>query len=345
MREVFAFLVTLALQGDGQPSAEKVLELALKQRQAITKFTGTFKCDMEKNNAQTRKFAFTFWLDGKKLRQDKLVGNRITDCRNCEKDGQFIHFNSTKVQGNPVSMEFGTMPGDGKKGDTNYQNMFFYDPRVFGLQTASIDNFHAYALDTLLGGADRTAPSLEKTRWNGQEAYLVQFTRTTSQAKVSFWIVPEMDYSVVQVESAGTVAGKSFNQSLKCEMERYGKPGVWFPKSYVAEGALEGKSAWKEKMQISDVKINEAIPADTFRMVGMNIPAGWPVHGSALPNKNKRYEWDGTDLVERKAANKRDRPKNASESPSSHKNGMLLTAAGGLSVFGATALAIFFWKR
>lgn len=341
-------LAAVLLGGEGPPSAEDVLKLAMKQRQSISKFAGTFKFAVEEPNAKKAKYELNFriWLDGIQLRQDDLTDGQARGIRgrNCEKEGQYVHApNLVKEAGGKVAIQFGTMPAEGKKGDHNFGNIFFVDPRVVGLQADTAGVLYHYKLDSELGRADRTAPTIEKTKWNGHDAYLVRFTVKTTKTTCAFWIVPEMDHSVVRIEYEG--AGK-YAKSLKCEMERYGKPGTWFPKSYQAQLVVDGKLRWRDSMELSDVKINEPIPADTFQFVGMNIPEGWPVHGSAVPFKGKWATWDGKKLVEPEPRKKKAQPKEMSaEAPDGPPRGLLLTASAGFAVVGAIALSLFFWKR
>ena len=96
-------------------------------------------------------------------------------------------------------------------------------------------------------------------------------------------------------------------------------------------------------MEVSNVQINEALPPDTFRFAGMNIPAGWPVRGSALPEPRKLYEWDGNAIIDPGA--KKAPPVKMSSATEPPNRATLLTAAGGLSVCGAVVLGVYFWKR
>jgi hypothetical protein len=290
-------------------------------------------------------------LDGSKLRQDLLVAESAKEikCRNCEKEGQFVHFLKTETTKGPVYMEYGSMPGDGRQGDPNYRNLFFIDPRVFGLRASRAGQMHAHQLDAILGKTDRTPPSLEKTKWNGNEAYIVRFTATSGpKAKFAYWIVPEMDHSVVRCEHEGQDdAGKKYLASLKCEIEKYGKPGIWFPKAYVAEGTSGEKSLWRETMHLTDVKINEDLPPDTFKLIGMNIPVGWPIYGTAVPDKNKKYKWDGSKMIESTPPNAKDQPKQTASAPLEEGSAktILLTAAAALAVSGTVALGLYFRNR
>ena len=134
MTEFLAFMCLACGQAEVKaPDAEEVLKLALKQRQAITKFAGTFKFSLEKNDAKNTSlgYAFRTWIDGNKQRQDLLnAGDTLNvECRNCEQEGQFIRFHSVESPKRIVSIEYGTMPRGDKKGDHNYGNLIFTDPR------------------------------------------------------------------------------------------------------------------------------------------------------------------------------------------------------------------------
>ena len=288
-----------------------------------------------------------WFLDGDKLRQDRLDNGKIEDlkCRNCEKEGQFIRFIN---QGKPVYMEYGTMPGDGRRGDGNYRNLFLIDPRVLGLMATTAGVLHPYQLDSILATTDRTPPTLEKNKWNGKDAFIVRFeAKSGPKIKYALWIVPSMDYSVVQsAKESEDGSGTKYASILKCEMEKYGKPGTWFPKSYAAEDVSVGKTLWREKMELSDVTINEPLPANTFKLAGMNIPVGWPIYGSALPDKRKRYKWDGSKIVESDSPKAKDQPKSSSAAPTNGTpRGVLLAGAGGLAIAGTLTLGLFFRKR
>ncbi len=324
-------------QGAKTPDPGEILELALKQRQGIKTFAGTFRWTLTKSGGTTSDWGLRLWLDGKRLRQDRLAGEGVKEitCINCEKEGQFIQFHSA----DKVSVQYEKMDS------ANYRDIMLVDPRVVGLQTAQSGFLWNYKLDTSLGSADRSAPTSEKTKWNGIDGYVVRFKQTTTGRKLTYWIVPSMDYSVVRVDFEITGKNVITTRSLKCEMEKHGKPGVWFPKSYVAEEYKGGKLTWSEKLAITDVKINEDLPVDTFRFAGMNIPAGRTIYGNALPTKrSKIYQWDGKEIIEVDRAKNKEPTKEMSEA-SPVNRGMLLAGAGGLSVVGAVALCRVFWPR
>jgi hypothetical protein len=350
MFSIFPLVVAATLsQG---PTADEVLKLAIKQRQAITRFSGTLRFRVEEpesNRAKEFERTYRFWLDAIQLRQDELSGEQVLaiNCRNCEKKGQYIRCPTmNKDERAKVSIEFGSMPGEGRKGDANYHNMFLLDPRVIGLQAETVGVLHHYKLDTELGRTDRGPATLEKTKWNGHETYLIRFVVKTTKVKYSFWIVPTMDHSVVRIDCEGE--GK-YLKTVKCDMDRYGKPATWFPKSYVAELVVDGKLRWRDSMDLSDAKINEPVPASAFQLSGMGIPEGWPLNGSALPFKSKKGTWDGQKLIEAEIRTKKSAPpkKELSVAPSdlTPPRGLLLGVGAVMAMVGAIALTLFFWKR
>jgi hypothetical protein len=335
------------------PTPVKVLELALEQRRSVSQFAGTFQINTQQpqNKGKETTASFRIWLSGNQLRHDTFRGAIVNRniCRNCEKDGQFIRYHNAKFANKSVYLEYGTMPGNGRAGDPNFRNLLFIDPRVMGLQPSSAGALHKFTLDGTLGSTDRTAPTLEKSKWNGHDVFLVRFAVTTyGKPKRTYYIVPAMDHSVVRVDFERTDdGGRKFAGSLKCDMMRYGKAGIWFPKSYLLEAFVDGKVHVRETMKLTDVTINEPLPANTFRLAGMKLPVGWPIRGSALPNKNKAYEWNGKSPVEEKPA---PAPKGSAEDVFSESSGaprrnVLLAAAGTFAVAGAFALGAFFWKR
>lgn len=346
---ILGFAMSFGQEPPKMPTGEEALQLALKQRQAITKVAATFRSRMEKpgqkepwQGKSRPEWSVRFWLDGNKLRNDELTAPHSFQCLNCPKDGQFIFFMNIKPDpAHPVvAVELRKI--------TNAGTLNLTDPRVLGLQTVDRGLLWSYKMDSLIGRADRTKATLEKGKWQGHDCYIVRSELSTApKSKIAWTIVPGMDHSVVRIEAENkTKENKGWSGKCESVMLRYGKPGIWFPKSCVIESSVEGKVEWRDMIEVTDVTLNEALPATAFSLAGMDIPVGALMKDTEAPNK--LYKWDGKNPVEVETG-PRNRPTDSSPPEESQSGKMprtgLFAASGSLAVFGAVALGLFYRKR
>lgn len=331
------FATALSHSDTEPPSGEQILQLALKQRQAITKMTATFNGVLEQPDKKppTKKTVSRYWIDGNQLRNDRPT--EILSF-NSPKEGQYIRFHPSGPTGPKVALVIGLIKEPRGM-------LFSVDPRVLGLQPARNGHLWLYKLDTFLGRADRTKPTLEKGKWKEHDSYIVRFALTTGvENKWTYTIVPALDHSVVRVEYENKDGSKGTCES---EMQRYGKPGAWFPKRCVSElRKKDGKLEWRYTTEVVDVTINEPFPVDPFQLPGMNIPVDTPIHDDSVPDK--LYKWDGKKIVERetpkKVAETREEMSFAQGDEGS-KRTLLLAASGGFALAGVIAVGFVYRKR
>jgi len=348
---LLAVTVGLAQRPAQLPSGDEVLQLAIKQRRDITKVMATFRSVLEeretKESSKKRKKAppelrIKFWLDGTKLRNDRLPGSPAIECLNCPREGEFIR----SLGGKPDTLQPTVTVYLGKISQGGAAPLT--DPRILGLQPVYRGIMYSYRIDTIMGRADRTKPALEKGKWQGHDCYVVRLELTGPKTKFAFTIIPAMDHSVVRVEAENRRPDNTV-WSATCEsaMQRYGKPGWWFPKSCITESKVDGKLEWRDTVEVSDVTLNEPLPAKVFSLSGMDIPVGAIVMDTSSPGK--LFEWDGKSVVElpqppSKKTGTSETPSQAQQRRNPPRT-MLFAASGSLGVLAMVALGLFYRKR
>jgi hypothetical protein len=210
---------------------------------------------------------------------------------------------------------------------------------VFGLvPTPSLVLFH-HRIDSILGEMNRTKPALERARWKEHDCYIIRYTNLMkSKPKVAIWVVPSMDHSVVRIEVESSSDGDHSKTWIESDLKRYGKAGIWYPTSCTYANYKNGNLHQRELIEISEATLNEPIAPDTFRMIGMDIPPGTPVSGSALPPR--RHLWDGRAIVRQAMPAVPESPP-----PQSSANRSLLLVAGLVLMFVATTFVYLFFRK
>lgn len=300
---VLLFASVLAQDGPKTPGAEEVLEAAISQRRAITRGTVKLRFVSEypirvENPVTTGEMQL--WVDGHRLRSDishtfdpKEPLWRNSYGLNCQKEGHYVIYSEPKGK-EQVSVRLGKIGDENQKG-----HLAVADFRALGMNPAGIaGTLRHYQLDSELGRADRTKPTLERARWQENECWIVRYTWLTApKGKIAIWIVPSMDHSVVKMELEIQSMGRHEKEVAEFNLKRYGKKGIWYPKSCTYVAHHDGKFFSKAATEVLEATFNEPIPADTFGFAGMKIPPGTPVNGSGVPAVG-RYVWDGRDIVE-----------------------------------------------
>jgi hypothetical protein len=128
--------------------------------------------------------------------------------------------------------------------------------------------------------------------WKGMDCQRIDYSLTKG-VRVHIWVVPAWGPSVGRIEMENEVAGRHYVESIESDNHQFGTANIWFPQSCVYESLRDGKSVEKEEVKVEVQSLNEPLPADTFRLAGMDIPVGWPISGYRLEGMST---WDGKEI-------------------------------------------------
>lgn len=263
----------LLLLGSGfaPPSAEEVEKAALDARSQIRSIyvklsvkTEWFPAPSEADQVSRREI----WLSGNKIRGEIIrdkgpdVGVRFIDCTNSEADGWMISA-SNRLNSASYTHPIGT------KGRPELEHTS--DPRVLGYSPSQFTLLRSVRLDSVLGNPGRTAPTVENTMLGGTECMLLKW-RTNLKEDVQVWVAPSKGHSVVRIDVVGPGGELERTRStIRSELQPIADSKFWYPKKVWLERHNGNALETKELVEVSEVRINHAIPAETFTFAGVKL--------------------------------------------------------------------------
>lgn len=215
-----------------------------------------------------------FWKDSDKQRLDYISGGgkrggiRFIECRECERAGWGV---TATDMPNVVADVF---PLEGA-GEAKVNQCL--DLRPLGY-TAGILAFSNGRMDQCVGMANREQLSVREEELDGARCSRLQWV---SKVKVRFdvWVCPAKGNNVVRIDATPTpTPGEPAVQiSVRSEVVPVAASGLWYPREVVFDQKRGGKTERWEKIAVTEVKINEPIPPETFSLAGMNLAPQTPV--------------------------------------------------------------------
>jgi hypothetical protein len=318
------------------PSAAEVERRALEHRRSIR--SAHVVCKQKTYDAGAaspdRERVTTIWYDGMRIRADILLSyqkgappHREVDCLGCERPDHYVAYGEQKVEGGVLALE--CRPVDKRRPPT----LRVIDPRLIGMAPDSSPNLRKYHLESFLGRADRSPPTVEASNWKGEKVWRVSYS-DFKNVQYRIWIVPDYGYGVTRIEAEWNASGKHFLDSIESEYSQVGTMGFWFPTRCIYERIANEKPVEKEVMDIEFVSINEPVDPGAFQLSGMNIRPNTPITGIHGP-RGEELIWDGNELVPEVLL-----PLNKYVSGSSWRQKLLF---GNAVIFGLIA-AFFLWR-
>jgi hypothetical protein len=279
------------------PSAETIEQAAVNQRRALKSGDVTIRYQSERwikpiwriDVTERIRFAQEKTRIDSWEPQGKLDYDFRSTCRNCEKENSWLTF--VKKGPNHVGAV------EVKPITPNQPPSFLYDVRLLGIAGGDHFTIMNRNFNTILGMTDRDKPSLERSTWKGQEAWLIKYTKPRLRGQmVRIWIVPGMGHSVARMEVEGTSVSKDGTYHYlsldESELRQYGEKGVWFPASRLHELKYDGKLVARELAEVKEAVFNEPLPPDTFNFSGMDLAQGAKIVG--LEKSGRVLTWDGS---------------------------------------------------
>lgn len=228
------------------------------------------------------------WLDEPRLRVDvrlKYPGASETQreviCRNCEADDTSMHFFRPGV-----ALLFKPMA----KSD----EPMLVDPRLMGLAPCNSPNLSKWHFESFLGREDRENVSSEEGTLNGRPCRVIKY-RTLEGVNIRAWIVPEWGPSVAKFEQDSRFPELHSFSVVECSYRRDPSSQIWYPETYAFRRLLNDQLKEEEHTKVTVHSINTPIPAETFRLIGMDIPPATLIAGP--PDTSLSGEWNGKSIV------------------------------------------------
>ena len=168
-----------------------------------------------------------------------------------------------------------------------------FDVRVLGFLTTGL--LAQGDIGKLIGHPERSNLSMVDETLEGipcKKICFVILNAKKNPVKNSFWIAPEMGYSVIQNESSRD----RFRSYTKLVVKEYRNTGLWFPVSSISEALDDGKRLTYEKLTIDVLSLNEPLDAKYFTIGNLNVLPGTRVTGIPTPD-NVKLIWDGKEIT------------------------------------------------
>lgn len=276
-------LLVLQLPAQGDLPARPAVEIeraAVQARQRITRASGKFRTEVRFRYGKPSALDVTrtIYLDGEKLRYRHTSTENgkpkvdIIRCFRCEDDNSYVDHLLPTDKGQRLAVRLARI------GKGTFKELDLIDPRMPGMVPYAFADLRHFHLQSVLLYPDRTDPVVERLRWRGRPCYVVSFT-TNEAGKPSYkaWVVPEFDFGVVRMEKTHDADGKRISSWSESEFRRWGRAELWYPAKLVSEADVDGKPYVRESTVVSDLTLNEPLPANTFRLAGLGFPDGTAV--------------------------------------------------------------------
>lgn len=283
---------------------EEVEQAFVKERSALISGRLTIQGEVETTVPRPfkEKWKRFFWFTPDRFRCEKItIGKqdsfRQIFCENCERDGYFVYFDERHLQPGSRTNPIVIQPLNLAKGWSDIK----FDPRIIGISSQSLHAYYLLTLSNTIGRTDRTPPVLEKVRWKDRDAYQVSYKLKKTDALVRTTYVPDMGYSIVRSELDAIYNNPhmTFKRIMEAEPAKFGKTQVWFPRTVSMQRFINGNKVEQFFLEVTDAAFNEAIPAKTFKLIDMAIPAGAGID-LMYPEAQGYYFWDGQKIVQDK---------------------------------------------
>jgi len=292
----------LGAQADGnRPDAESLFNeyrLSFNSGHVVLSYT------VEKSGQTRREGTYSIWYSGKQYRCDHAESGkpltRVVYCENCERENHYVHLDAALLRPEsrsvPLTVQLMKSTDGGRLGAD-----FRFDPKLVGVGPSSPDTYGQIKLSDLLCRTDRTKPTWEKTLWRGKNASKMAYQMNGGASFHWITFVPEMANSIVKREfevRSQRPDGTSLpiKLTMECELAQFGVKGLWYPREVHIRHRRGDAITEDSKLVINEAKFNEAIPASTFTLAGMDIPVGTEVNLLA-PGASGHYIFDGKTIA------------------------------------------------
>jgi hypothetical protein len=295
------------------------------------------------------------WYDPNHYRCDHFSDKggksvRLIYCEECELPGCYVYLDgealfNPKLKRVPLIIQTLNLP----KRVGRYGQELKLDPRVIGIGAFRFDTYRVLKLSRFLGRTDLARHSWERTMWQGKEAWIATSVQKDG-FKIRATFVPALANIMVRCEFDGQGPKRGgvatvVHQVMKAEPRQFGTKHIWFPGKVVSQQFEDGKLQGAYELEISDAAFNEPLPADTFRLASMNVPAGTPVNLMTPQSGGRPYMWDGKKVVPAKQDFKVAYPDLPPEEERGGVRRWLLPASIVLALLGLVGVGSYYYRK
>lgn len=223
------------------------------------------------------------WLDGSRVREDQESGGVVrTKCF-----GEKLYYGYEHREG------YGLEVRDFRFASRKDHHYFVHDPTILMLYPLWYRVSESVHKESFIGSPRRTKFALQRTQWDGQEAWQVSFMQ--NDCRITYWVVPSRGYSIVRMASYAPTPQTVIEHSVQ-STNAHVRDGIWFPTTVRYVELVDGKLTEQEDLEIETISINEPIDSAIFTPSGMNIPPG--TVASRFPRtSDDKLMWDGKQVV------------------------------------------------
>jgi hypothetical protein len=270
------------------PSVQEVESRALQARQQIRTLQATFEVEPTSFGSRQApaRLTTTIWLSGNQIRADVVrqgsafAGFRTVECLNCDKEGWGIRANDMPRMATSVFRL-------GPSGAEDMRDAI--DPRLIGYAPNTFAVLKNMRLDSWVGRTDRDDPAVTAERFEGLNCWVVRWANKNGW-RSGVWVCPSQGHNVIRIESRSPPNEKQqLVQAVTSELVQVQPSGLWFPRRAVYEQRTDDDLEYREIIQVSDVRVNEPIPAETFTLAGIGLRPGAFVLSE---DRKKGGRWD-----------------------------------------------------
>jgi hypothetical protein len=167
-----------------------------------------------------------------------------------------------------------------------------YHPRMLGMFPWTVHTLGQFELDGLFNRIDRQITDIVRDRDGGANVFRVSSKLTGSGSTVTVWIDPEKGPSITHIMIMWSSGGTKGQQEAQVEYAKFGQGGIWYPARVAYRRVENGTLTFHEDTATLAADFDSEIANDTFRLAGMDLPAGREVTVDVL------YPciWDGRQL-------------------------------------------------
>jgi len=226
------------------------------------------------------------WRDKRQLRTDVVMtlptsqSARELVCRNCEQENTSVVFFDSGSKKSVLNFAPLT--------DTRFRTIKTIDPRFLGMVPTFSANLNLanHSLGSFIGRPDREKVTVELSKWKEEDAWLMRYRLLQgSGVDVRAWVVPKWGPSVTRIEAEWKVPQGVYLDSVECTYQQTQPQGKWYPKTCGYQRKLNGKPVKEEDLEVDSIAFDDIVPADAFRLTGMEIPRGMEILGLNVPGR------------------------------------------------------------
>lgn len=221
------------------------------------------------------------------------------------------------------------------------RNYHIFHPRCLGTNLGGTSELAACGLHDLVGRADRSQLTAEKTALRGEPAWKIIYVLASSSIKPTrtVWIRPAHGFAIQRAESIARRGTKTLVWEMDADYRKWGQ--TWFPKSIDCRYIRLGKLERRETIVVQSAEFGVPIDASVFRMEGLGLKDGRGV-SDTRSHDGHSYMWKNGKLKQLPPQAENYRTETPRES---NRSTWYVVASFGLAGIACALLVFYLWKR